>query len=334
MLHVSRGIASFLRRVFWLASDAIRVLSETAFRAELDAYRTARLPPSEHRLLRIIWDGFLCQLLRGSVPQRLASLVNCASQHLLNKLLINGRNTAVTLTSFSVNFPVYDLAPESVLRIEGLFAYNPFIDELRFPACYDDVLSAISKGCCLGMCISYTLYSLHGSSSFIESAAYGVPGLAQQIQLFVRFPVVWSNLSPRLWILSIDEINRQLRIIFLKVSSIRGPLKVESLVGCDLSEGTYLVHWTKEDPTAAGHASVLVIETNQVTFYEPNIGEMSCLRKRFTFSTLPIAFADYAYFSLLTMCSTAAGSSHRDQRKLQNLLKQGYISKDYSALSK
>ena len=305
----------------------MRYFAHAAIRAELDAYRISHLPPTTQRLLRIVWDGLLCLLLTGGIPLRLAKLTECAFQHLLIKIQFDRRDTSVNLTAFSVNFLVYDLSPGQVLRMEGLFAYNPFNDELQFPTCFEEVLIKLSKGCCFGMSISYILHRLNGSTMFINSAAYGVPALAQQIQLFCGFPVVGTIFSTNMKFLAAERLNSLLKKLCLRAGRIEGRVKISSFNGFTVGEGTHLIIWTEEDVNASGHASVLVIEKDEVTLYEPNIGELRGPRKSLVdiFRFVPTSIAHFEYFSLCTICKTETNG----HRAIHDVLRFGYISKSY-----
>ena len=294
-------LVRWLRRAVWLATDVARYFATLATRAELDAYRLSRLPPSPLRLFRIVWDGVLCLLLTGSAPLRLERLVDCAIQHLLVKTLYDRRSTTIKLTAFSVNYLIYDLSPGQVLRMESLFAYNPFVDKLQFPQSYEEVLSRLSKGCCFGMSISYILHHLHGSRAFIDSAAYGVPALAQQIQLFCESQLVWTKSSTDLMTLTTKKMNQYLEKLCLRAGWIRGPQKVSIFTGIAAVEGTYLILWTKDDLRAAGHASVLVIEKDEVMLYEPNLGELRGPRKSLN-SILRIVQNADSVFESFSLC--------------------------------
>ena len=257
---------------------------------------------------------------------RLGKLSMCAVHHLFMKFLFDRRDKAFKLTAFSANFLVYDLSPGYVLRMESLFEHNPFVEELLSPVCFEELLTKLSKGCCFGMSISYILHQLHASRAFINSTAYGVPLLAQQIQLFCESPAVRAIFSSELKILATDKLNTRLQKLHLRAGRIKGPQKVNSFTGFTVGEGTHLIFWTSSDLNASGHTSVIVIEKDELTLYEPNIGELRGPRNSLIdmFRIISEAFEAFAHFEYFSLC-TVSKTEAKDYLTLHDVLRFGDI---------
>lgn len=312
--------------MFW-AGDLFRLVQETALRAEVDAYRTSRLPPSDARFLRIIGNCFLCILLTGRASTRLLKLTECAFQHMLMGLTFHRNTSMAKLTAYSVNFPVYGLDPGSKLKMEGLFGYDPFADVV----CITDVetvLERLSKGCCYGMCVCYILYHLHGRRDFMNAAAYGVPEMAQQIQLFCGTPSCDKNLPPSLKFLAYDRINYRLKKLCLRIEKATGPFPVKALGDRNFEVGCHLVVWNGD---VEGHASVLVVGPEEVILFEPNLGEIRESRAEFKKVVKALNAISFRYerFSLYLVSSTEGKADAKPRALLADALNQCRLTKSY-----
>ena len=133
--------------------------------------------------------------------------------------------------------------------------------------------------------------------------------------------------STNMKFLAAERLNSLLKKLRLRAGCIEGRVKISSFNGFTVGEGTHLIIWTEEDVNASGHASVLVIEKNEVTLYEPNIGKLRGPRKSLVdiFRLVPTSIAHFEYFSLCTICKTETNG----HRAIHDVLRFGYISKSY-----